>query len=364
MNRFKTTLAAAALAAAAVLAGAAVPPGYPGSYQSTIDAAAKEGKLTIYATTDIKLVQPLINDFQSLYPAVKVDYNDVNSTELYNRFVSEVAAGSGSADVLWSSAMDMQVKLVNDGYALSYKTPEAAALPDWAHWRDEIFGTTFEPVTIVYNKRLVEAAEVPKTHADLVKLLQSKPDKFRDKLTTYDVEKSGAGFLFATQDSKINPAFWMLARALGGTGVKLQSSTGTMIERISSGENLIGYNILGSYALARAKKDPNIGVVLPTDYTLVISRLMMISKTAKSPNAARLWVDYLLSRRGQTLLADKAELFTVRRDLSADAAGMDVYANVRQVLKPVPVGPGLLVFLDQAKRLDFMKQWKAEAGRK
>ncbi|PHV11059.1 ABC transporter substrate-binding protein [Chitinimonas sp. BJB300] len=363
MKLLKPALLAIALANPLTIF-AAVPTGYSASYQSTIDAAGREGKLTIYATTDIKLVQPLIADFRSLYPGVQVEYNDVNSTELFNRYVSETAAGGASADVLWSSAMDMQVKLVNDGYALQYNTPEAPGLPEWAHWRNEIFGTTFEPVTIVYNKRLVAPADVPKTHGDLVKLLQSKPDQFRDKVTTYDVEKSGAGFLFATQDSKINPSFWQLAAALGATGVKLQSSTGTMMERISSGENLIGYNILGSYALTRAKKDPNIGVVLPTDYTVIISRLMMISKTAKSPNAAKLWVDYVLSKRGQLILSDKAELFTVRKDLNADAAGMNVYANVKSVLKPVPVGPGLLVFLDQAKRLDFMKQWRAATVRK
>ena len=49
---------------------------------------------------------------------VKVEYNDMNTTEIYNRFISERAAGSGSADVLWSSSMDLQVKLVSDGAAL------------------------------------------------------------------------------------------------------------------------------------------------------------------------------------------------------------------------------------------------------
>ena len=62
-----------------------------------------------------RTVRPLIKDFESLY-GVKVEYNDMNSTELYNRFISESAGEQHSADVLWSSAMDLQVKLVNDGY--------------------------------------------------------------------------------------------------------------------------------------------------------------------------------------------------------------------------------------------------------
>ena len=48
---------------------------------------------------------------------MSVEYTDLNSTELYNRFIAEEAAGQGTADLLWSSAMDLQVKLVSDGYA-------------------------------------------------------------------------------------------------------------------------------------------------------------------------------------------------------------------------------------------------------
>ncbi len=343
---------------------AAVPAGYPASYQATIDAAGKEGKLVIYATTDLKLVQPLVNDFQALYPAVKIEYNDVNSTELYNRFISEVAANAGSADLLWSSAMDMQVKLANDGYAQAYESPEVKNLPDWASWRKELYGTTFEPITIVYNKRLVAANEVPQTHADFINLLKTNPAKYQGKVTTYDVEKSGAGFLFLSQDAKQNPGVWDVAKVLGERGVRLQSSTGTMLERISTGENLIGYNILGSYALARAQKDPQIGVVTPKDYTLVISRLALIPKTARHPNAAKLWMDYLLSKRGQTLLADKAELASVRKDVEGEHSSEKLRAQLGSAIKPVVVGPGLLTYLDQAKRLAFLKQWREATVRK
>ena len=82
----------------------------------------------------------------------------------------------------------------------------------------------------------------------------------REKLTSYDAEKSGVGFMLVNQDAKLFPQFWDLVKAMGARGVNLQSSTGTMMERIASGENLIGYNILGSYAITRAKKDPSIGV--------------------------------------------------------------------------------------------------------
>jgi iron(III) transport system substrate-binding protein len=245
----------------ALQAAAQVPAGYPADYAKVVEGAKKEGKVIVYAATDSKAAEPLIKDFNALYPGVKVEYNDMNSTEIYNRFISEVAAGGTTGDVLWSSAMDLQIKLVADGYGMTYKSEEARSLPEWAVMNNTAYGTTYEPAVIVYNKRLVPPEEVPTTHAEFTKLMLTKHEKYKDKVTTYDIEKSGVGFMFITQDLTNHPAgFWDMAKALGSVGVRVQSSTGTMLERISSGENLIGYNMLGSYALVRAKKDPNMGV--------------------------------------------------------------------------------------------------------
>ena len=60
--------------------------------------------------------------FEALYPGIKVEYNDMNSTELYNRFISEQAAGGTSGDVVWSSSMDTILKLAGD-YAQEYASP-------------------------------------------------------------------------------------------------------------------------------------------------------------------------------------------------------------------------------------------------
>ncbi len=360
MKHSRRTLASslAALALLPVLALAQVPAGYPAGYADTISAAKKEGKVVIYSTTDTTSANPLIKDFQVLYPGISVEYNDMNSTEVYNRFISERAAGAGSADVLWSSAMDLQIKLVSDGGAMTYASPEIANLPAWAVWKNEAFGTTYEPLAIVYNKRLLTGDEIPQSHADLMRVFAQKADKIKGKVTTYDVEKSGVGFMLITQDSKYNPAFWDLIRALGVAGPRFQSSAGTMMERISSGENLLGFNIFNSYAALRAKKDPSIGIVLPKDYTLVMSRVMFASKTAKNPNAAKLWLDYILSRRGQAIIANQSELGSIRADVEGEMTAAGYAKTLGATAKPIPVGPELLDFLDQTKRLAFLKQWQ------
>jgi spermidine/putrescine-binding protein len=122
--------------------------------------------------------------------------------------------------------------------------------------------------------------------------------------------------------------------------VRVQSSTGTMMERISSGENLIGYNVLGSYALVRAKTDPSIGVVLPKDYTLVMSRVFFINKGAKNVNAAKLWLDYMLSHRGQTIIANDSKLFAIRADVTGETTSAELIKQIgKDKIKPVPVHP-------------------------
>ncbi len=334
----------------------------PAQAQSTGELAAaaqKEGKLVIYGVTDNEQANHLIREFRVLYPAINVEYSNMSTTELYNRFISESAAGS-SADVTWSSSMDLQIKLVNDGYAQPHKSAETAKLPDWANWKNEAFGTTYEPIGFVYNKRLIPAADVPQSHADFIKLLNTQTEKYKGKVTTYDPEKSGVGFMLVTQDKQVNAAgFAELQKAFGAVQVRVQASTGTMMERIASGENLIGYNLNAAYALTRAKKDPSIGIVLPKDYTLVISRVMFIAKNAKNPNAAKLWLDFVLSKKGQEIIANKADLYAIRTDVEGETTASGLKKQLGDALRPVAINTGLLTYLDQAKRLDFLKQWNS-----
>ena len=358
-------LAVAVLALAAAPAFAqSVPQGYPADYAQVIAGAKKEGKVVVYSALDTKAAQPLIKDFNALYPDVKVEYNDMNSTEMYNRFIAEQASGQGGADVMWSSAMDLQVKLVDEGHAMAYSSPEAKSIPQWANYKNEAYGTTYEPAVIIYNKRLVTGDQIPTDHASLAKILSANAEKYKGKVTTYDIEKSGVGFMFVVQDYKDFPQMDSLVKAFGATSYKVYSSTGNMLEKTSSGEHLIGYNVLGSYALARAKKDPGLGVVMPKDYTLVLSRVIFIGKGAKQPNGAKLWVDYILSKRGQKIIADQAQLFSMSDDVEGENTAAALKKQNGGNLKPIPVDAEITQYLDQKKRLDFLGHWKQTLGAK
>jgi iron(III) transport system substrate-binding protein len=327
-----------------------------------VAAAEKEGKVVVDSTTDAAIAAPLLKDFAALYPRILVEYTDLNSTELYNRFVGEAAAGTGTGDLLWSSAMDLQVRLCADGHAAEVHSPEADQLPPWAAWKGQAYGTTFEPLVFVYNKRLLKPDEVPQSHADLVRLLKAQPARWKGKLTAYDPERSGVGFLFITQDARHDPAFDETARAYGAVGIKLYTSVGAMLERIQSGEHLLGFNIFSSYALARQKKDPTLGVIFPRDYTLVESRIAFVPKAAKHPAAARVFLDYLLSARGQELMAHQAGLGSVRKDVGGEGTAAALTASLGATLRPIPVGPELLEHLDPARRLQFLDRWQRALG--
>ena len=157
----------------------------------------------------------------------------------------------------------------------------------------------------------------------------------------------------------LSSQFWRLAVALGGAGVRLLPTSGEILDAIERGEVLIGYNVLGSYARARQRAGAPIGIVLPRDYTLLMSRVVAIPKAARHPVLAKLFVDHLLSARGQAVVAATAGLEPL---LPSDAAGPDALPLLPEAVgpvQPITLGPALLVFLDRMKRERFLADWSA-----
>jgi iron(III) transport system substrate-binding protein len=340
----------------------AVPAGYPAHYREIVAGAEREGSVVVYSATDSASADAVLKEFRALHPKVAIKYHDLNSTEIYNRYLSETAANAETADVLWSASMDLQLKLVADGHALIHHSPEAAKMPIWAVFEDRIWATTFEPLVIAYNKRLLPADAVPRSHGDLLRLLKEKPQLFAGgKLTTYDPEKSGFAFLLMTQDEKYFPQFWELAAAFGHGMARFYPSSGTMIERITSGEHWLGFNVIGSYVVLRQRKDPDLGLVYPDDYVLVMSRLAFVSKNARRPNAAKLFVDYLLSGRAQSIMANQAALFSLRDDVDGPHTAGALSKQLGDRLKPIPADMDLMAALAPAKRLPMMRKWQETA---
>jgi iron(III) transport system substrate-binding protein len=315
-------------------------------------AANREGVLEIWSTTDSDRVDELLGDFRKLHPAIEVVYSDLHGSDMQSAFLRAAKENNGTADLLWSSAMDLQVKLLNDGYAMTYRSPEAPNLPDWAKWKDQAWGITAEPIVIVYNKKLIGEDQVPRSHAALRKLLESTGPDDRREVATYDPVRSAVGYLYLSQDEQASNDIWRLVRAMARNKVRLYTSAEEILRDVSAGRVAIGYNIVGSYALDELSKNPNIGVVLPQDYTLVMSRIAMIPSRARHPATAKLFLDFLLSRQGQRRLAER-RITPARGDIDLPPP----LATDAAPLRAIRVGPALLVSNDRLTRQHFLALW-------
>ncbi|MNV60457.1 hypothetical protein D3C71_1529190 [compost metagenome] len=118
--------------------------------------------------------------------------------------------------------------------------------------------------------------------------------------------------------------------------------------------------MLGSYAQARIDAGAPLGIIEPEDYTLVVLRTAVIPRTSTHPVEAKRFLDYLLSPRGQQVLSREARLMPIVR---GDGRDSDPARNLR----PIQLGPGLLVYLDALKRRQFLDVWRSsvvEPGKK
>ncbi len=274
-----------------------------------------------------------------------------------HRIVEETDAGKKTADVAFSSAMDLQVKLANDGYAQQADLPMSARWPRWANWRNTAYALTFEPAVFVYHKPSFKDREPPATRGQFVDYLKAEGDLVHGRIATYDIERSGVGFMFFSRDQEQFADIWSIVRALGAAGIKLYSTSSAILERIADGRAVLGYNILGSYAADWAARNPDVGIVLPKDYTIVMSRIGLVPAAAASPDLGKKYLEYFMSAEGQTILASKLHIAAVHPDVSGENTANALQAAIGAQLRPVPVSPGLMVYLDQVKRNRLIKRW-------
>ncbi len=313
--------------------------------------------LRIYSSLDAKIAAPLLSAFQATRPGIGIDYFELQTQDIYARIIEESDEAGLTADLAYSSAMDLQVKLANDGYAQSVRLPNAGALPEWAQWRDTVYGTTFEPAVILYHKPSFLKSEPPRTRPDFAAYLKSREAETYGRVGTYDVERAGVGLFFLARDREHNREIWDLFNALGASGVKLYSNSSAIVERVADGRFVLGYNILGSYASAWARTDPDLGIVLPEDYTVVMSRTALVPRNAAAPDLGAAFLDFLVSREGQKVIAEQVGLPVLHPDLDGENTANAMRRAFGSRLRPIPVGPALVVYLDQVKRNRLIERW-------
>ncbi|WP_259779451.1 ABC transporter substrate-binding protein [Aestuariispira ectoiniformans] len=308
--------------------------------------------LHIFSATDTAAIQPVIDGFEKAHPDLTVDYVEFNTSELHTAILEDTSA---PVDVVISSAMDLQVDLVNRGLAQRF-TPAMDAPPDWAQWRNELYGFTFEPVAVVYNRAAFQGRRLPRTRSQLAGAIRDDPAFYNGRIGTYDIAQSGVGFLFAAQDARRGYQFPRLVESLGRAHAKTYCCSYKIFDAVADGSLVFGYNVMGSYALERTQRDKRLGIYLLEDYALVMTRTAFIPKRSENKDDAKAFINYLLSSRGQRKIAEGSALIAIRQE-QRTAPGIVALTSGKPLL-PIRLGPGLLGYLDKMKKEQFLKDWR------
>ena len=312
-------------------------------------------ELVLRSTTDISVFGPVVETFLSTRPEIRFRYEQWGSNELYRLTRQECRENKPGADIVISSGVHQMVQLVNEACAASYRSRLTEQLPAALNWRDELWGITREPAVMVFNRELVPDGDVPQTRFDLLDLLRPSNSPYAGRIATYDIEESGLGYLFAFSDAQEASTFGALQESFGRTQAISTCCSADIIRNVAEGNYLIAYNVLGSYAQGYQQTDDRIGIILPSDYTLVLSRALMIPKQAKDKEQSKEFLDFLLSPQGTLALRDALLISPLlETDDGNEGEGLSPTA-----LRPIGLSPSLMVALDALTRETFLRRWRS-----
>ncbi len=316
--------------------------------EATANYGSGDNKLLLRSTTDIAILEPAIELFLSVTPNVSVTYEQWGSNDLFAISKASCRGEGAVADVVFSSAVHHMVDLVNTACAQPYQSDLTSALPENRRWRDELWGITEEPAVVIYNTEHLTADQIPQSRFELLDLMRQQPEFLQGKIATYDIEASGLGYLFAFSDSLEATTFGAILEGFSRTNAVATCCSSEIIRSVSSGKTLIAYNVLGSYVENAAPA--NVGVLLPRDYTLFLSRGFIIPKQSQNLLLAGQFLDFLLSSEGQSILARSGLIY------SDDPEETGLQPLNRRF---IALTPSLLVALDSNTTKQFVALWKA-----
>ena len=281
------------------IAGAAASWALPAAAQSEfgpkdlVDAAEKEGALTYYTANFAETEQEVIKAFNKRFPKIKVSMVRAPGGQLITRIKTEAAAGKLAADVVNHSDRGLMLEL-QDMFA-DYTPPNAAdyrpdALVHPKFWPGVTLGWC-----IAYNTQLVKNA--PKTWMDLTK------DEYKGKQIGQVVGPSGGTtwtrIMFERQ--VLGEDYWKKQAALG---ITLYPSGAPTSDSLVRGEVSIApllYNIIYTKIVEGAPAE----AIFAPEGVPIVPYADGIPKTSKSPNAAKLFMNWRLSKEGQSFQIEK-----------------------------------------------------------
>jgi iron(III) transport system substrate-binding protein len=341
---------------------AAKPAAATGPSSSLVDASKNEQKLLIYSIMSKDNWAPVIDGFKQKYSHIDVEALDLGAYEVFERYYSEAAGNTRTADMIISSAPDGWQDFMKKGELADYKSTEDDKLPSWSKLAPNIYAASTDPMVIIWNKKLVQTP--PKTMAELADIATKNAGQFTPgKITSYE-ETNATGFAanwFWVK--KHGDKAWSALEAIGATKPKLESSAGRMVDATLAGETLVGYFVSAISVFPKlASAQEVLGWTMIGDGTPLITRGMGVTQKGQSPNSAKLMLDFILSPDGQIAFANGG-LTAYRPDVADKAkTHLDKLAGEvgQENLLPFSFDPDIA---DKAKTDEFRARLKKSLGR-
>ena len=259
-----------------------------------IEAARKEGKVTFYTSALGQRFHEDVNRaFEQKY-GVKVEMLDVRGSELRERVRTEQASGRFIGDIIVNGAATL-FRQMGEGQLqphggipnlknlrAEFPAPDNVRVPYYVH----LYG-------VLINTAQVKPGEEPKSWADLT------DPKWKGKMLADDFRAIGGGAVFfAASADKLGKG---LHEKLAGQGLIFGRDVGNDEQRVARGEYPLRLpQTLSNYV--RMKGLP-VKFIVPSEGLPYIAFNMAVLKNAPHPNAARLFLNHLLSEESQLIYA-------------------------------------------------------------
>jgi len=296
------------------------------------------GTLVLYTSQPNEDAQQTVEAFKALHPGVEVEWFRDGTTNVLARLEAEFVAGAPQPDVLLIADSVTMERLTNEGRLMAYPEADTAAY-DPATMDPEKFWFSTKLITtgIVYN---TAATMVPTAWADLLKPEAANQIAMPSPLT------SGAATIHMVSITGHPDLGWAYYEKLAEQGALAQGGNGGVQTAVAGGEKLYGM-IVDFLPIRAAAQGAPVAFVFPTEGVSYVTEPVAILSTARNPEAARAFIDFLLSREGQELAAAQGYL-PAHPDV-APPAGFPA----RSEITLLPFDPAKALAEDEANKLRF-----------
>ena len=269
------------------------------SRASLVAGSKQEGSLIIYSNALLAASEHVKQAFEKQYPWIKVRVSDLEDPVVFSKYAGEQATGSRTADILIASAPGLWVGAKRNDLVQPYTPPGLGDYPSWVSQGKGVFVFSADPAITIYNKLKLKGQAPPDTIAQIAQ--DGIAGKY--KVATYTI---GNFFGYSAYWGYVHQKGWAALEQLGRTA-KTPGDGDVIYQDVAQGGFSVGALESG---LARQaidgdpKQSKLMGWKYMKDFTPLIPRGMGITAGAKSPNAAKLFVNFVYSRAGQQALCD------------------------------------------------------------